>query len=144
MIKTLLVPLDRCLQIRYRSRPLVLSPFSVTLVPCPLVCLASLLVARVLHDKAFIVEFESLQAILDQLKMGDVDYIPLDWKEGFDKKPIIPIAYFKFKELWDQTLLAPGFRQSEQPYSMRVGAGARLNGMFLLNSSRLCYIIIFI
>ncbi|KAK6205734.1 hypothetical protein LQW54_008314 [Pestalotiopsis sp. IQ-011] len=60
--------------------------------------------------------------------MGDVDYIPLEWKEGFDKKPIIPIAYFKFKELWDQTLLAAGFRQSERPYSMRVGAGARLNG----------------
>ena len=60
--------------------------------------------------------------------MGNVDYIPLYWKEGFNKKPIIPIAYFKFKELWDNTLLVAGFRQSERLYSMRVGAGGRLDG----------------
>lgn len=88
------------------------------------------MVARALYDDAFLPEykFKSLQDILERPKLGEVDYISLDWKEEFHQKSIVPIAYFKFKELWDQTLLVAGFRQQERPYSMRVGAGGRLNG----------------
>ncbi|KAI0133446.1 hypothetical protein BJ170DRAFT_606345 [Xylariales sp. AK1849] len=102
--------------------------FSTTLIPCQLLCLTSILVARALADQAFDVNYESLDDILHRPDLGDVDYIPLPWKSDFGDKAILPIAYFKYKELWDRTLLVAGYRQQERPYSMRVGAGGRLDG----------------
>jgi hypothetical protein len=90
-------------------------------------CLTSILLARALHDQAFEMDFKSLDDILNRPDLGDVDYIPLRWKSGFGKKTILPIPYFKYRELWDRTLLVAGFRQHERPYSMGVGAGGRLD-----------------
>jgi hypothetical protein len=40
--------------------------------------------------------------------------------------------YFQYNKIWNLTILAAGFREGMRPYSMRVGAGARL-GMFDLS-----------
>ncbi|KAH8655592.1 hypothetical protein BX600DRAFT_515367 [Xylariales sp. PMI_506] len=102
--------------------------FSATLIPCPLLDYTGLIVSRALADDAFEIEFKSLEDILTRPEFGDVDYIPLNWKSSLGDKRIIPMKYTRYRELWDRTLLVACFRQHERPYSMRVGAGGRLDG----------------
>ncbi|KAK3682856.1 hypothetical protein B0T22DRAFT_295788 [Podospora appendiculata] len=41
---------------------------------------------------------------------------------------IIPLAYHRYRELWNRTVLVSGSRKSLRLYSLRVGAGLALNG----------------
>jgi hypothetical protein len=50
---------------------------SITTVPYQLLCLTSILMARVLSKQAFQVNYESLDDILDRPNLGRMDYIPL-------------------------------------------------------------------
>ncbi|KPM35006.1 hypothetical protein AK830_g11561 [Neonectria ditissima] len=100
--------------------------FSVTIVPQPLLCVASLLVARAIKDKAFQVPFESLEDLLRQPHLDGVDYVPLAWREDILDEKIVPLKYHPFWGLWNRTFFVSGAREKMRPYSMRVGAGQRL------------------
>ncbi|KAK8130829.1 hypothetical protein PG984_007267 [Apiospora sp. TS-2023a] len=98
--------------------------FAVTIVPSRMLCLARLLFARALSDKAFKDEFESLEQLLSQAKFEHVEKIQLPWKASHQGRCIIPLAYHQFWTIWKRTVLVTGARDAHQrPYSLRVGAG---------------------
>jgi hypothetical protein len=90
------------------------------------VCLATFLVSRALVDGAFATPFTSVAEILERPKLEDVDYVPLKWKNEFHGRMIFPMKYSQYNKIWNLVILAAGFREGMRPYSMRVGAGARL------------------
>ncbi|KAK8031847.1 hypothetical protein PG990_001581 [Apiospora arundinis] len=98
--------------------------FAVTIVPSRMLCLARLLFARALSDKAFKDEFDSLEQLLSQAKFEHVEKIHLPWKASHQGRCIIPVAYHQFWTIWKRTVLVTGARDAHQrPYSLRVGAG---------------------
>lgn len=61
--------------------------------------------------------------------MGELNTLPLHWKGGLTKKSIIPLRCSVYLKIWHRVLYVAGLReQNQRPYSLRVGAGARLNG----------------
>ncbi|KAM7209967.1 hypothetical protein V8F06_014645, partial [Rhypophila decipiens] len=55
----------------------------------------------------------------------------IPWKEEFLDKPLFPLRYSQFLELWTRCLLVIGCRKPIRPYALRVGAGARMDDMLL-------------
>jgi hypothetical protein len=102
--------------------------FSITLVPYPNICLASLIATRAITDDAFEPSFESVDALLRRPALEGVDFLPLKWKKEMLDRPIFPLAYSSFNYLWHRTCLVAGFREDSRIYALRVGAGARLDG----------------
>lgn len=103
--------------------------FSITLVPYPNICLASLIATRAITDDAFEPSFESVDALLRRPALEGVDFLPLKWKKEMLDRPIFPLAYSSFNYLWHRTCLVAGFREDSRIYALRVGAGARLDGV---------------
>ncbi|KAF1973216.1 hypothetical protein BU23DRAFT_568519 [Bimuria novae-zelandiae CBS 107.79] len=108
------------------SRALAIS-FSMTLVPYSPVCLASIIAARAIKDDAFKVGFESVEALLSRPSLKSVDFLPLDWKEEMLDRPIFNLSNGTFYDLWHRTCLVSGLREDPRFYTMRVGAGGRLD-----------------
>ncbi|KAI0976370.1 hypothetical protein F4678DRAFT_416827 [Xylaria arbuscula] len=101
----------------------------VTTIPCKPLCLVSLLVGRALADRAFEEDFQSLDDVLNRPNLDGTESLPLRWAKGVEDKPIIPLTYASYKEVWSRTLTVAGLRdRSQRPYSLRVGAGGRLSG----------------
>ncbi|KAL7928806.1 hypothetical protein V8C35DRAFT_332508 [Trichoderma chlorosporum] len=95
--------------------------FTIALVPCNQLCLLTFLVSRAIVDDAFHAGFTSPQQIICPKALdANVDYVPLRWKPEIMDKYI----------LWNRILFVSGVRGGDEmrPYSMRVGAGGRLDG----------------
>lgn len=74
---------------------------SVTLVPCKLLCLVSLLVSQALVENAFDPEFNSFNELLTRPMMGnEVDYLPLRWKEEVLDDLILTISSSQYWKIW--------------------------------------------
>lgn len=101
----------------------------MTFVPTSSLCVASLVLARAIQEDAFDPSFATVDEIFDRPNLESVDFIPLKWKQKFNSQPIFPIVYKTLNELWHRTLLVAGFRNHSRLYSLRVGAGARFDGM---------------
>lgn len=43
-------------------------------------------------------------------------------------KPIMPITYNKYWQIWNKTIDAAGCREAIRPYATRVGAGGKIDG----------------
>jgi Protein of unknown function (DUF3435) len=59
--------------------------------------------------------------------LGNVDYIPLPWKQEKLDDFVFQLSYRKFNDIWRRVCIAAGFRQVPRLYALRVGAGARLD-----------------
>lgn len=104
--------------------------FTITLVPCPIFCLVSLLVSRALAENLFEAGYQTIDELLNLPAMEKgVDFIPLPLKESAKAKRAIPLGQEKLNEIWNRVVQCSGVRQSMRPYSLRVGAGGRLDGM---------------
>lgn len=104
--------------------------FSVVVIPQSLFCLGSLVVAQGIADDAFEPSFGSAEALLQRPLMEDhISAIRIPWKESALNKDIFPIAIEHVRALWRRTLLVAGFPETLRLYSLRVGAGSRLNGL---------------
>ncbi|KAH8891472.1 hypothetical protein GQ53DRAFT_147693 [Thozetella sp. PMI_491] len=103
--------------------------YSTTLVPLPVLCLASLVLTRAIQLDALDVKprFQSVGELLQRPVLGETGRIDIPWKSEFLDQPIFPITYPVFYELWMRCLLVIGCRKAIRPYSLRVGAGARLD-----------------
>ncbi|KAI1382568.1 uncharacterized protein F4822DRAFT_441804 [Hypoxylon trugodes] len=102
--------------------------FSITVIPCKPICLASLLAARAITDRAFDANFHSLDDMLNRPELGDLDSLPLNWALGVEDKQILPICYPTYWDMWNRTLQVCSLRDDKQrPYSLHVGAGSRLS-----------------
>ncbi|KAI1093468.1 hypothetical protein F5B19DRAFT_482691 [Rostrohypoxylon terebratum] len=112
-----------------RSRASGWISFSITLLPTSSFCLASLVLARAIQENAFDPSFATIDEIFDRPKLESVNFIPLKWKRSFQDRPIFPMTYKYFNEVWHRTLLVAGFRNHSRLYSLRVGAGARFDGV---------------
>ncbi|KAH6889973.1 hypothetical protein B0T10DRAFT_548470 [Thelonectria olida] len=102
--------------------------FWITKVPHKIICLLTLLLSRAIADNAFKNGYTHVSQVLERRLKTHVDYVPAKWKEGMLKKKIVPITYNLYKLLWDRTVAVAGRQNKIRPYSMRVGAGGRLNG----------------
>ncbi|KAF6782181.1 hypothetical protein CSOJ01_16025 [Colletotrichum sojae] len=60
----------------------------------------------------------------------NVGYVLLKWKAEFANRVMFPIKYSTFWSLWRQVQTALGMREHIKVYSIRVGAGSRLHGVF--------------
>lgn len=100
----------------------------MTLIPYSPVCLASVIAARAIKDNAFKVGFDSVEALLSRPTLESVDFLPLDWKEEMLDCPIFHLSNGTFYDLWRRTCLVSGLREDPRFYTMRVGAGGRLDG----------------
>jgi hypothetical protein len=108
--------------------------FSMTPIPYSPICLASIIAARAIKDDAFKVAFESVEALLSRPTLESVDFLPLDWKEEMLDRPIFNISDSTFSDLWHRTCLVSGLRVNPRFYTMRVGAGGRLDGKQILKT----------
>ena len=97
-------------------------------MPSRLICLLRLIIARAIKDDAFEIPFRDAEDILRRPGLGDVDYVLLRWKPTMMKKHVFPIKYAKYLKIWNRVVLVTGSRDRRRPYSMRVGAGGRLDG----------------
>ncbi|KAL6887140.1 hypothetical protein HDV57DRAFT_349635 [Trichoderma longibrachiatum] len=107
--------------------------FSVTFMESRQICILSLFIARALCDNAFYHDYVSPEQVLRERHFDDGnDFIPLKWKPEILKQRIVPISYGTFNKLWHRTLYVAGVRQGDRivPYSLRVGAGRRLDNTF--------------
>ncbi|KAL1850467.1 hypothetical protein Daus18300_012881 [Diaporthe australafricana] len=103
--------------------------FTVTLVPCPTFCLVSFLAARALAEDLFEAGYRTIDELLNRPFMEKhINYIPLPLKESAKTKRAIPLGQEKLNEICNRVVLCSGVRQSMRPYSLRVGAGGRLDG----------------
>lgn len=96
----------------------------------PINCSASsLFTIRAIADNAFDAGFKSCHQVLSPppLEKG-VDFVPLKWKPTVLDQEIVPISYATFWQLWNRVYFVAGSRERKRPYSLRVGAGGRLNG----------------
>lgn len=105
--------------------------FSITFMPFRLICLLRLIVARVIKDDAFEASFKSAEELFRLPILEDTDYVKLNWKAEIRGKCIFPIKYGQFLKIWNRTNLVAGFRVKLRPYSMRVGAGGRIDGSLI-------------
>ncbi|RYP01717.1 hypothetical protein DL764_006110 [Monosporascus ibericus] len=103
--------------------------FDVTLVPNCSFCLASKVLTRAIQDRAFEPSFNNVDEIFDRPNLESVDFVQLRWKRDILNQRIFPITYKTLNELWHRTLLVSGFRTHSRLYSLRVGAGARFDGV---------------
>ncbi|KJZ77307.1 hypothetical protein HIM_03031 [Hirsutella minnesotensis 3608] len=103
--------------------------FPMSIVPHKLVCLLTLFTARAIADNAFEAGFDRCDQVLYPPPLEDgVDFVPLKWKASILDEQIVPIAYSSFREIWNRVHLVAGSRDTKRPYSLRVGAGGRLDG----------------
>ena len=63
-----------------------------------------------------------------------IDYTPLSWSEDMLEKEIIDLKYHTFWKIWNRCMLVAGLLDKPRPYSMRVGAGGRLDGKIRASS----------
>lgn len=103
--------------------------FSITFVPFNLICLASIITSCAIYDDAFEAGFESVHALLSRPHLEDVDFLPLKWKPEMLDRPIFKLSSATFYKLWHRNCLVAGLRQDPRFYAMRVGTGARLDGV---------------
>jgi hypothetical protein len=105
--------------------------FDITLVPCQQICLLTTLIAQAVADQAFD-DTSSVDEILrptHTLPEG-VNYTELRLKtnNNFLEKQLIPISYEVYSRIWNRANFVTGLRDVLRPYSVRVGAGGRLDG----------------
>ncbi|KAL2137751.1 hypothetical protein VTI28DRAFT_8386 [Corynascus sepedonium] len=101
--------------------------YHITTVPYPLLCSASLVITRAIEMDALDMDYKTVHEFLHRPALGRTNYLVIPWKEEFLDKPLFPLTYKAFWELWNRCLLVAGIRRPIRPYSLRVGAGARLN-----------------
>lgn len=104
---------------------------SLAMHPFSLFCPVSLVVARALAVNAFQASFATFDELSNTpLFEEHVSCIRLPWKKELIGQAILPLGYSRFWGLWTRTVKVAGFPDGLRPYSMRVGAGSRLDGMF--------------
>lgn len=106
--------------------------FSITLVPNRAFCLASLVLAQAINNQAFEAGYNTIDDVFEKPNLEEVDFVPLKWKPDVENQEIFPLSDSLLAELWQRTLLVMGSRRNARFYSMRVGCGARLNGMLTI------------
>src|SRR5205814_1407922 len=84
--------------------------------------------ARAIEDDAFEDDISTFHDLLHRPILEDRDYVPFKWKGHVLDKPIFPLLKQRLFDLWHRTLLVAGVRNPPRLYSLRVGAGARLDG----------------
>ena len=94
----------------------------------PILCLTGLFAARAIEDNAFKDEIATFHDLLHRPILEDVDYVPFKWKDDVLDRPIFPLGQTSLYNLLHRTLLVAGVRKPPRLYSLRVGAGARLDG----------------
>lgn len=107
-------------------------------MPFPLLDSASLVIARAIETDALDlpVSYKSLRDFLERPQLGNTGRIDIPWKKRFLNEPLFPLKYKTFWEIWHRCLYVIGIRENKRPYSLRIGAGARMNGTLLLELCR--------
>jgi hypothetical protein len=103
--------------------------YSSALVPYLPLCAASLVIARALELGALAIDYNSAHALFHRPVLGRTDRIDIPWKEAFLNETLFPLKYAEFLDAWQRCLFVLGCRKPIRPYAMRVGAGARMDGM---------------
>ncbi|EXM35583.1 Zinc finger C2H2-type [Fusarium oxysporum f. sp. vasinfectum] len=102
--------------------------FGITLVPFKPVCLLTHIVSMAFFKDAFSTNFTTPEDILFPKPDSEVDYVPLSWKDEIKDDLVFQLGYKLYWKLWHRVLLVGGLRENPKPYSVRVGAGNRLDG----------------
>ncbi|KAK3332649.1 hypothetical protein B0T19DRAFT_398396 [Cercophora scortea] len=88
-------------------RPGVLTNFPYENVK-QVLCLATLLIAQAISDDAFEPSFSSFEELLQRPNIERTNYLELAWKPKMRTQSIIPLAYHRYRELWNRTVLVSG------------------------------------
>jgi hypothetical protein len=105
--------------------------FHATFVPSGLFCLLSLLGTRALADDAFEGGYKTWDELLNKPKLEPgIDEIHLPLKSGI-KKRAIPLGQEQMGRIFKRVVQVSGIRKPIKPYSMRVGAAGRINGIYI-------------
>ncbi|KAI1742077.1 hypothetical protein F4680DRAFT_446151 [Xylaria scruposa] len=103
--------------------------FSITPVPSRAFCLASLILTQAINDQGFEAGYNAVEEIFDKPNLETVDFIPLKWRPVVKDQEVFRLSDSMLAELFHRTLLVIGIRRSPRYYSLRVGCGARLDGV---------------
>ncbi|KAI6411866.1 hypothetical protein MCOR20_003932 [Pyricularia oryzae] len=94
----------------------------------PLVDLVRIVAAQAIKNGAFDPPYHFWE---DLEKPRDAEYAELYWKKEMLNREIFALSYETERALWYRTLLVAGYRKPMRLYSIRVGAGARLDKSFI-------------
>ncbi|KAL2020080.1 hypothetical protein VTK56DRAFT_8884 [Thermocarpiscus australiensis] len=116
---------------KYRKQTSV--AYSTTLVPFPLLDSASLVITRAIQMDALDldVSYKSLRELLRRLRLSETGRIDIPWKKKFLNEPLFPLKYAEFSAIWNRCVHVIGSRKDIRLYSLRVGAGARMDDSLL-------------
>lgn len=104
-------------------------------------CIVSLVIARAFADNAFDIPVDSFQTLLSRPTFENKKRLRINWKEKMLTRPIWPISYNTYWRIWTQTTFVAGYTTPIRPYSVRVGAGNRLNGKLISVQSQVSRIL---
>jgi hypothetical protein len=92
--------------------------------------LLSILLARALEDHAFDgADFKDIHELLSRPRLAPgQNFLPLKFKAGKLKELVFKLAYNTYRECFQKTVLAAGYRDPVRPYALRVGAGHAFDG----------------
>lgn len=81
-------------------------------------------------DNAFNPPVDSMGALLTQPLFEENRRVRLKWRQDIHDTPIFPLGDRQFSDIWLRTTLVAGYPERIRPYSLRVGAGNRLDGIY--------------
>lgn len=98
------------------------------LVPVPLICVTSLVVAIGLHENAFEVEYRSFQELVETPNMDQATAVPLKWKKEFYDRDLFNCTDSILCEKWKPLTFLSGYGDDLRRYCVRLGAAKAFDG----------------
>jgi hypothetical protein len=92
-------------------------------------------ITRGLQMGAFDTPHKTAHDLIHCPNLGETNRLDIPWKQEFLKQILFPLDYQQFRDLWARCCLVIGCRRPIRPYALRVGAGARMDGMLLLDTA---------
>jgi len=80
---------------------------------------------------AFDTPHKTAHDLLHYPNLSETNRLDIPWKQEFLDQTLFPLEYQQFRDLWARYCLVIGCRRPIRPYALRVGAGARMDGMLL-------------
>lgn len=110
--------------------------FTIFPIPFQPIDLAHLIATQAIATDAFEPSFSSIDEIYSRPNLEHTDALELHWKKEMLNNRVFDIDYHAFWETWNRLWLVAGNRDHQRPYSLRVGAGGKLDGTIPLRTFR--------
>jgi len=107
--------------------------FTIFPIPFQQIDLVNLIATQAIAADAFTTPFASIDEIFSRPNLEHTDALELHWKKEMLDRRVFDIEYHTFWDAWNRLWLVSGNRDPQRPYSLRLGAGDKLDGIVPLD-----------